>query len=106
MQMFKSFSGGNHVDVEDNALLHLAALTMPDVQNERVIAIADRFTYNDMLDMMARYDPQKKLPEKLENQPPVCTEFDTKRSLELLGRYGRSGFIPVEESVRRCLRTT
>ena len=103
--MFKMFSGGNHVDVEDNALLHLAALTLPDVQNERLIAIADRFTYNGLLDIMAKYDLKKQLPDKLEDQPPICTEFDRKRSLELLGRYGRSGFISVEESVRRCLST-
>ena len=33
------------VDVQDSARLHVAALTNPDVKNERIIAYGEHFTW-------------------------------------------------------------
>lgn len=94
------------INLEDDALLHLAGLTEEDVKNERLIAVAESVSFNGLLDMMAKYDPNKKLPEKLPNGDEHAKKtVDTTRSVEILKRFGKSGFTMTEEGVRQCLST-
>ena len=93
------------ISLEDDGLLHLAGLTMEDVKNERLIAAADSFTFNDMLDIMAKFDPSKKLPERQPKNEQAKRTIDTSRSVEILKRFGKTGFTSVEESILQCLST-
>ena len=92
------------VDVEDIAKLHLAALVFDDVRNERLFGFAHRFNYNDFLRVFRNLAPEREWPlDKIELEQP-STIVDTRRSIELLRRFGSEGWVPFDESIRRsCL---
>jgi hypothetical protein len=92
------------VDVEDIAKLHLAALAFDDVQNERLLGFAHRFNYNSFLQSFRILAPQRTFPADSPGQREASTTLETRRSVELLQRFGAEGWVPFEESVRRsCL---
>jgi nucleoside-diphosphate-sugar epimerase len=94
------------VDVEDIAKLHLAALTMNDVQNERLFGFAHRFNYNNFLQAFRALAPKREFAADEPGQQQPSTTIDNARSVELLRRYGADRWVPFEESVRRsCLGT-
>jgi nucleoside-diphosphate-sugar epimerase len=94
------------VDVEDIAKLHLAALTFPDVHNERLFGFAHRFNYNSFLEVFRNLAPGRTFAADEPTQQQSSTIVETKRSVELLRRFGGQGWVPFEESVRRsCLGT-
>ncbi|PSN65785.1 NAD(P)-binding protein [Corynespora cassiicola Philippines] len=95
-----------YVDVEDTALLHLAALTLPDVQNERIIAIGHSFCYKDILNIFKKAVPERKFLDTLEENEDCCT-VDNSRSTELLRRMGKEqGFSTLEEGVMKWIPLT
>ncbi|KAF1849530.1 uncharacterized protein K460DRAFT_354365 [Cucurbitaria berberidis CBS 394.84] len=54
------------VDIEDVALLHVAALTQPDVQNEGIIAMTFHYTYNKTLDIFRKLAPNHTFAEQVD----------------------------------------
>ncbi|KAF1962084.1 NAD(P)-binding protein [Byssothecium circinans] len=89
------------VDVEDTALLHIAALTEEDVQGERLFAFAERFTYTEVVDILRKEFPDRKLVDKIEEKAHNGT-VDNKRSIELLKRLGKKdGFSTLEEMIKK-----
>lgn len=84
-----------HIDLEDLGLLHLAALTLEYVQGECIIALGEEFSYDDVLDVMRKIDPERKLPEKTPSASPavataVAATVERGRYRELLARMGKS----------------
>ncbi|USW53393.1 Putative NAD-dependent epimerase/dehydratase, maoC-like dehydratase domain, Hydrophobin superfamily [Septoria linicola] len=88
---------------KDVALLHLAALLESDVNNERLLAFAEPFTYGSIIKTFAKIDPSWSHPEIPENEPQDLSTVDTSRAEELLKRYGRNGFAGLEETLREQL---
>ncbi|GAQ07540.1 aldehyde reductase 2 [Aspergillus lentulus] len=97
------------VDSTDMALLHTAGLTEEDVQsvqNERLLAFAGPFNFNNWLSVFRKIDPAKPWPEDDPNQVHDRSTVDTRRSKELLKRYSRPDFTSFVESVRdNCLNS-
>ncbi|GFF97278.1 aldehyde reductase 2 [Aspergillus lentulus] len=97
------------VDSTDVALLHTAGLTEEDVQsvqNERLLAFAGPFNFNNWLSVFRKIDPAKPWPEDDPNQVHDRSTVDTRRSKELLKRYSRPDFTSFVESVRdNCLNS-
>ena len=92
-----------YVDVQDQALLQVAALTEVDVVSERLLAFGGKFTYNAILDIFRKQCPGKKFLDSVEEVPDRGT-VDTKRSVELLRRVGKeNGFSSLEEVVRKWI---
>lgn len=92
-----------YVDVEDDALLHLAVLTLPEVQNERIFAFAGRFGYGEILDIFRKECPEKKFLEKIDEVLDQGT-VDNARSVELLKKVGKeNGFSTLEETVKKWI---
>ncbi|KAJ4305682.1 hypothetical protein N0V90_001213 [Kalmusia sp. IMI 367209] len=92
-----------YVDVEDQALLQVAALTESDVINERLLAFGEKFTYNEILDIFRKQCPGRKFLDNVEEVPDRGT-VDTKRSVELLKRAGKKeGFSTLEEVLRKWI---
>lgn len=90
-----------HVDAADTALLHLAALTLDEVRDERLMAFADKFTWPSIIDILRR-----RFPERANNLAPVepitvenLGEVDNARSVEILQKLGEKGFRTLEESL-------
>ncbi|KAF2250780.1 NAD(P)-binding protein, partial [Trematosphaeria pertusa] len=91
------------VDVEDSALLHIAVLTQPDVQNERLFAFAGPFCYKEILEIFRKSLPERKFADDPE-EVLDCGTVDNTRSVELLKRMGKeNGFSSLEEAVRKWI---
>ncbi|KAF2249997.1 NAD(P)-binding protein [Trematosphaeria pertusa] len=91
-----------YVDVEDVALLHVAALSQPDVENERLMAFAGKFTWNEVLGALRKFAPERSWPERIEEPPADQASVDIGSSAELLKRLGKKdGFASLEEAVRK-----
>ncbi len=101
----KGISQTNFVNVEDNALLHLAALTMDDTQGQRLLALGEAFDLNRMVDVLESLAPDSNLPPKVDNLGAAMAEVDTTREAELLKTLGKKGFAGFDESVHQCLTT-
>jgi nucleoside-diphosphate-sugar epimerase len=109
-QAFAYITAPWFVDVVDNALLHLAGLTEEDVQNERLLALADPFKVSNLGRAFKKADPTRAWPTEdggEVTQEGIKWVADTKRSVEILQRFGQDeGFTPFLESVRRtCLES-
>jgi nucleoside-diphosphate-sugar epimerase len=90
-----------YVDVEDTALLHVAALTLPDVQNERIIAMAGRFCYNEILDIFRKLAPDHEFLVRVDEVRDEGT-VDNRRAEVLLKRVkGREGWTSLEDTVKK-----
>ena len=88
------------VNVKDTARLHVAALLDPDVQNERILAFAYPFNWNDILAVLRKIYPDKKFLKDIENAPRDLSRLDNSRGASLLKAFGRPGFTGLEETVR------
>ena len=94
------------IDVEDTALLHIAALTEEDVKDERLLGFAEPFNFNSWVGAFRKIDPSKPWPPNDPKQQHDLSKPNTTRALELLKRYGRNGWTHFYESVRRnCLES-
>ena len=91
------------MDVEDDALVHLAVLTLPGVENERILAFGARFCYNEILDIFKKVCPERQFLDKVEEKPDMGT-IENERGAELLRRMGKeSGWSTLEEGVKKWI---
>ena len=88
------------VDVKDVGRLHVAALVEPDVQNERLLAFSQLYTYNEVMGVLRKLGPDRNIPKNIDDESRDLSIVDTKRSIELLQRLGRPGFTSMEESIK------
>lgn len=88
------------VNVRDTARLHVAALIDPEVEGQRILAYAESFNNNDVLGVMRRLYPEKKIPDDEEGLGRDLSRLDNKPGEELLKKFGREGWTNLEESVR------
>ncbi|CAH0029140.1 unnamed protein product [Clonostachys rhizophaga] len=89
-----------YVHVGDTALLHLGALTVADVQNERLFAFAGRFSWGAVLEIIRRRFPEREgsLPAVHEAAIDIG-EVENHRSVEVLQKLGKDGFKSLEFAV-------
>lgn len=88
------------VNTEDDALLHLAALTIEQVQNERIFAFAGRFTWTRILEIIRQRYPDRQSTLAHIDEPAVDRgEVENGRAEELLRIMGQDGFKTLEETV-------
>ncbi|KAL7905250.1 NAD(P)-binding protein [Trichoderma velutinum] len=95
-----------YVDVEDTALLHLGALTLDDVNGERLMAFAGKYSWTQILEILHRRYPDK-VKLKSVNEPVVdAGEVDNERSTEVLKKMGKEeGFTSLEDTLVKALDT-
>ena len=89
------------VDVRDNALLHLAALTDSDIRNERIFAFAEPFNWNDVLRVLRKLRPNHTFsPDMEDDMKDLSIVAPHARAEEILKRnFGQEGFTPLEETL-------
>ncbi|GIZ41043.1 hypothetical protein CKM354_000436000 [Cercospora kikuchii] len=100
IQFYRSFPVvGWHTDVEDSAILHVAALLDEDVKGERIFAFGEPFSYQKLIDTAKKINPSKTdYPEPTPGDQENRVTVDTSRGVELLKKYGRDGFKSLEQS--------
>ncbi|KAF2185903.1 NAD(P)-binding protein [Zopfia rhizophila CBS 207.26] len=95
-----------YVDVEDSALLHVAALTQPDVKNERIFAFGERFTWNQILGLFRKFCPDRTFLKDIEEPPADRGTVTNERAAELLKRLGKpNGFSTLEEGIQKAVKS-
>jgi nucleoside-diphosphate-sugar epimerase len=101
--IFASLPPQYMVDVKDVGRLHVAALVEPDVQDERLFAYSQPYSYNEVMNMLRKLGPGRNIPKNNDDEPRDLSIIDTKRSIELLQRMSRPGFTSMEESIKENL---
>jgi nucleoside-diphosphate-sugar epimerase len=91
------------VDVQDDARLHVAALLLPEVKDERVFAFAATFAYNEMLAAFRKAAPGHKFPDNLKQEDKHLATVPNGRAEELLRKVGRKGWTSLEESIKNTV---
>uniref|UniRef100_A0A8H7N2J7 NAD-dependent epimerase/dehydratase domain-containing protein n=1 Tax=Bionectria ochroleuca TaxID=29856 RepID=A0A8H7N2J7_BIOOC len=89
-----------YVNVQDTALLHLGALTLEDVQNERLMAMAGTFSWNEIIGILRRRFPERKnMVVPGEEKTLDIGEVDNGRAADVLRQMGRDGFRSLEDTL-------
>ena len=94
-----------YVDVEDTALLHLGALTLDDVTDERLLAFAGPYSWTQILEILHRRYPQKILLKTVDESAVDAGEVDNERSIEVLKKMGKEGFTSLEGTIVKAVDT-
>ena len=91
------------VDVEDTALLHLGALTLDDVENERLLAFSGPFSWTEAAKIMRKNHPElESVATDIEEPDKDLGVVRNERSIEVLERMGKpGGFTSLEETVEK-----
>lgn len=86
--------------MRDDAKIHVAALTEPDVPNSRIFAFAAPYSWNDVLAILRRLYPQRKFTEDLPNVGRDLSRVPNQYAEELLKSFGQqSGWTSLEKSL-------
>ncbi|KAF2138379.1 uncharacterized protein K452DRAFT_311728 [Aplosporella prunicola CBS 121167] len=93
------------VDVEDVAVLHLAAAVRADVDAERIFAFSEPYTWNAVLEVLRKAYPEKKFVDDLEGLGRCLVEVPNEKGEQLLREFGREGWTGLEESVKRTVES-
>ncbi|KAK5057464.1 hypothetical protein LTR84_011464 [Exophiala bonariae] len=87
------------VDVEDTALLHVAAGLLPSVKDQRIFAFADRFNWDAVLDVMRTLEPGRNLPDNFSGGRDPNEIEPRAKAENLLKVLGRPGWTSLRDSV-------
>jgi len=93
------------VDVDDTARLHLAALTDPACNGQRIFAFAEPYHYNDILDIFRKEYPDKKFPENGKEDGRDLSKVPNKEAEELLRKHFGKGWTSFKDSVLEGVKT-
>lgn len=102
LQSTNEFPGAYCVDAEDVALLHLAGLVHADVQNERLFAFGNPFTWSQIVVVFKKLCPGRTLAEGMFGQGKA-ERFEIEpaaRAEGLLREMGKEGFSSLEETLK------
>jgi hypothetical protein len=89
-----------HVDVKDVALLHVAAILDPECDGARMQAWGEYCNMNDILAILRRLFPQRKLMDDFTNQTKLRITADYDQELTLLKKWGgQDRWTSLEQSV-------
>lgn len=84
----------------DAARLHVAALTDPDISNERIFGFAHTYNNNELLAVLRRAKPDHKFPDDFDDNNHDLSEVVPRaRAEEILKKNFGQGFKELEQSV-------
>lgn len=92
--------------MQDTARLHVAALTDPDIKNERLFDFAEPFNWNDILRVLRKLRPDHKFsPDMEDNVTDESVVEQHGRAEEILKRnFGVKGFAGLEETLEANIK--
>ncbi|CAN9185995.1 unnamed protein product [Alternaria alternata] len=91
------------VDVEDVALLHVAAAILPHVKNERIFAFAEPFTFNKILSVLRKLYPTRSFIDDFSEGEDLTTIKPRARAQSMLRELGQAEWTSLERSVEKNL---
>ncbi len=92
------------VNVEDTSLIHMAALTMDEIENDRLFAAAGPYSWTEILEILHRRYPQRKsVLQSVDETDFDCGKIDTTRTVEILKKLGKDGFTSLEDTIVKAM---
>lgn len=92
------------IHVREVALMHVAAILDPSVENARIHTWSDAFNWNHVLKILRRLYPERTFPYDLEGMGNIIGTVDDRVGRELLKKWdGRDGWTGLEEGVKDTL---
>ena len=95
------------VDVEDTALLHVAAMIDPEIQGERILSYAQPFNWSIVAGIFKHLAPKgRKLPDPIDGEGTDLMIIPNERGAEILKRFDvkkGKGWTGLEESLRKTI---
>lgn len=93
------------VHIQDDAVLHVAALVYGDVRGERLFAFAYPYNFDDILAVLRKVcPPEHKLAAGFPGQGRDLTTVPNARARELVVRMTGRGWMSLEETVRQAIQ--
>lgn len=90
-----------YINVQDNALVHVAALIYEDVRNERLFAFAHPYSWNDILAILRKHYPSKEFIDDMPNLGEDKSRVANQRAEALLKRFtGLPGWTSLEQTIK------
>ncbi|KAJ5679526.1 hypothetical protein N7462_007770 [Penicillium macrosclerotiorum] len=89
------------IDVQDTALLHVAAAIHPDVHSERVFAFAEPVNADGVLAILRKLYPSRSFPADFRAEKDLSEIVPRQRAEALLRAMGQDGWTSLEESIKR-----
>lgn len=87
--------------MQDDALLHVAAVVHPGVQSERIFAFAEPVNGDRILAILRKLYPNRSFPSSFKADEDLSDIVPRKRAEALLREMGRDGWTSMEESIKR-----
>lgn len=87
--------------MQDDALLHVAAVIHPGVQSERIFAFAEPVNGDGVLAILGKLYPRRSFPANFEADEDLSDIVPRKRAEALLREMGRDGWTSLEQSIKR-----
>ena len=98
-----------HIDVIDNARIHLIAAAFDaSVENERIFTFARPFTFTEMIEILRELRPDSKtLASPPENEGQDLSKVPNERGAELLKKWYKQdgGYKTMRQSIEECLES-
>ena len=95
---------GNFVDVQDSAVLHVAALILSDVRHQRIFAVCTPWNVSSVAQLLKGLFPNRPGADEneIEDVGVDLTNFrEATRAEQLLVRMGKKGWTDIETSVEK-----
>ncbi|CCC07169.1 hypothetical protein SMACR_01192 [Sordaria macrospora] len=89
-----------YVDVQDDALLHVAAAILPEVQSERIFAFAETINGDGILDVFRRLYPTRSFASPFQAGEDLSEIVPRQRAEDLLRKMGKDGWTGLEQSIK------
>ena len=91
------------VDVQDVGRLHVAAAVADKVRGQRILAFAQRYNWDSILDILRKLEPDRVFPDNFADGEDPNEIEPRPKAEQLLRDLGRPGWTSLEESVRNTL---
>jgi len=92
-----------HINIIDDAQVHVAALIYEDVKGERLFAFEKPFNWNSVLAIMRKLAPKREFVSDLEGLGQDMSTVSNERAEELLKRLTGHGWSNLETSVKQAI---
>lgn len=90
--------------MEDTALIHVAALTRPDLDRQRIFAFAGEFNWNTLLQALRKLYPERTFYEDREGLGhDLSTIVEAPKAEQILRDISGRGWKSLEESLKENL---
>lgn len=94
----------NYINARDVALMHVAAILDPEVQNERIFAWGGAFSWNELLAIFRKLHPEHKFIEDFPAEGRLMWSVDDSLGRRLMKKWGgQEGWTSLEQTIKETL---